>query len=126
MHAHGKGLDLTLYEGSDQLKSGDLLSRSGARLGNPLHQWLGGRHLFVRQSVPPRQPGSKIAGSVKFFEPKGAVGSGLVLGVEPPRPPAWVFFGHPQAKVVDFWPHGAVEAARLVLQRALDDEDSSP
>jgi hypothetical protein len=99
---------------------------AGAQLGNPLHQWLSGRHLFIHQSMPPRQPGSKIAGSVKFFEPKGAAGSRLVLGVKPPRPLAWVVFGHPQVEVVDFWPHGAVEAAYLVLQWALDDEDSSP
>jgi hypothetical protein len=34
----GKGLDSMLYEGLDQLKSGDLLFGNGAQLGNPLHQ----------------------------------------------------------------------------------------
>jgi hypothetical protein len=95
-------LDLMLYEGSDLLDSSDLLSRSGAQLGNPLHQWLSGSYLIIRQSMPPRQPRSKIARSVKFFEPKGTADSRLVLGIKPPRPLAWVIFGHPRAEVVDF------------------------
>jgi hypothetical protein len=63
---------------------------------------------------------------VKFFEPKGAADSRLVLGIKPLRPPAGVIFGRPQAKTVNFWPHSAVEAAYLVLQWAPGDEDSSP
>jgi hypothetical protein len=40
--ARGKGLDSVLDEGSDQLKSGDLLSSSGSQLSDLLHQRLGG------------------------------------------------------------------------------------
>jgi hypothetical protein len=107
-------LDVAFDEGSSQLKTGDLLSRSGSQLSDLLHQRLGGRHFFFSQDMPPGHPGSKITGGTKFFEPKSLPGSGLVLGIEPFCPPEWNVFGCPQVKVINLWPHDAVKTTRLI------------
>jgi hypothetical protein len=107
-------LDVAFDEGSSQLKTGDLLSRSGSQLSDLLHQRLGGRHFFFSQDMPPGHPGSKITSGTKFFEPKSLPGSGLVLGIEPFCPPEWNVFGCPQVKVINLWPHDAVKTTRLI------------
>jgi hypothetical protein len=76
--------------------------------------------------MPPRQPGLKIAGSAKFFEPEVLASSRLVLGIEPLCSPERVVLGRSQIEVVNFRPHRAIEAARLIDQGAPDDEDPPP
>jgi hypothetical protein len=76
--------------------------------------------------MPPGQPGSKIASGAKLFEPASFPSCGLILGIKPFRPLEWVVFEHPQAKVIDVWPHDAVETACLIGQGASDDEDPPP
>jgi hypothetical protein len=63
---------------------------------------------------------------VKFIEPESLAIGGLVLGVEPLRPPAGIIFRRSKVEVLDVRAHLAVEAAGLVMERACDDENSSP
>jgi hypothetical protein len=114
VRARGKGLDSALDESSGQLKTGDLLSRSGPQLNDFLHQWLNDRHFLFRQVVPPGHSASKIADGTEFFEPESLPDRGLILGIEPFRLPKGIVFGRPQVKVVNLRPHNAVEVARLI------------
>jgi hypothetical protein len=51
---------------------------------------------------------------------------GLVLGVEPLRPPAGIVFQRSKVEVLDVRAHLAAEAAGLVMERAPNDENLPP
>jgi hypothetical protein len=119
-------LDPTLDEDPDKLEIGQLFIWCGPKLSNLLHQRLRGPHLFLRQFVPPRHPGTNGAGRSKFIKTEALAGEEFVLGIKPLRPPARIVFGRLEVEVIDVLAHLAVEAASLVILWAPDDENHAP
>jgi hypothetical protein len=76
--------------------------------------------------MPPRHPRSKNGGGPKFLEPEVFAGRGLVLGVEPFRPPAGIVFGRLEVEIWNVRAHLATEAASLVAQWVPDGENPAP
>jgi hypothetical protein len=73
-----------------------------------------------------RHAGSEDEGGLEFLKPKVFTAGGLVLGIEPFRPPAGVVFEHLKVEVGDVLAHLTAKATSLEWQRALDDKDSAP
>jgi hypothetical protein len=93
---------------------------------NLLHQRLRSLHLFLRQFVPLRHPGTNGGGRSKFLKTEVLASEEFVLDIEPLRPPARIVFGHLEIEVVDILAHLAAEAASLVMLWAPDDENPTP
>jgi hypothetical protein len=93
---------------------------------NLLHQRLRSLHLFLRQFVPPRHPGTNGGGRSKFLKTEVLASEEFVLGIEPLHPPARIVFGYLEIEVVDVLAHLAAEAASLVMLWAPDDENPTP
>jgi hypothetical protein len=51
---------------------------------------------------------------------------GLVLGVEPFRPPPRIVLRHPKIEVLDIRAHLAAKTVSLIMERAPNDENSPP
>jgi hypothetical protein len=91
-----------------------------------LHQRLCNLHLLIRKIMLPRHAGSKDDGGLEFLKPEVFAGGGLVLGIEPFRPPAGIVFERLKVEVGDILAHLTAEATGLEWQRVPDDEDSAP
>jgi hypothetical protein len=76
--------------------------------------------------VPPRHPWSKDGGGPKLLEPEVFASGGLVLSVEPFRPPARVVFGHLEIEIWHVRAHLAAKDAGLVAQWVPDGENPVP
>jgi hypothetical protein len=76
--------------------------------------------------MPPRHPRSKNGGGPKFLEPEIFASGGLVLGVEPFRPPVGIVFGHLEVEIWNVRAHLATEAASVVAQWVPDGENPAP
>jgi hypothetical protein len=122
----GKWLDPTLDEGADKLEARYLFLRCSPKLLDLFHQRLRDLHLLVGQLMHPQRPGPKDASGAKFLKPEFWTGGGLVLGIEPLCPPAGIVFRRSKAEVFNVLAHLAAEATGLVMERAPDDENSSP
>jgi hypothetical protein len=122
----GERLDSALNEGTDQLEARHLFLRCGSKLPNLLHQGLRGRHLFFSQFVRPRRSKPKDVGRTELVEPEFLTDGGLVLGVEPFRPPAGIVLGHSKIEVLNIRAHLTAKTTGLIMERAPDDENSPP
>jgi hypothetical protein len=119
-------LDPKLDEGLDKLEIGQLFLWCGPKLSNLLHQRLRSPHLFLRQFVHPRHPGTNGGGRSKFIKTGAPASEEFVLGIKPLRPLARIVFGHLEVEVIDILAHLAVEAASLVILWVPDDKNPTP
>jgi hypothetical protein len=102
-----------LDEGPNKLEARKLLLRSGSKLLNFLHQRLRDLQLLIRKIVPPGYTRPKDGGVLEFLKPEGFAVGGLVLGIEPFRPPAGIVFGRLEGEVRHIRAHLTAEAASL-------------
>jgi hypothetical protein len=115
-----------LDEGTNQLETKHLFLGCGSELPNLLHQGVCGHHFFFGQFVRPRRPRPKDVGRTELVEPEFLTDGGLVLGIEPFRPPAGVVLRCPKIEVLDFRAYLIAKIAGLIMKRAPDDKNSPP
>jgi hypothetical protein len=76
--------------------------------------------------VRPRHPRPKDVGRTELVESEFLTGGGLVLGIEPFRPPAGIILRRPKIELLDIRAHLTARTTGLIMERAPDDENSPP